>query len=123
MNSIIFEITPIGKPRMVRSDSWKKRPVVLNYWEYKDNLKEQAEKFSYTISEKLENITFVLPMPDSWSKKKKEQMDGQPHKNKPDLDNIIKGFKDCLCDNDSFVHTYNNIRKVWGYSGKITINH
>ena len=121
MKEFVFNITPIGKPRMVKSDSWRKRPTVLNYWQYKDDLKEQAEKYCYSVPEILENITFVLPMPDSWSKKKKEQMEGQPHKNKPDLDNIIKGFKDCLCENDSFVHTYNNIRKIWGISGKIII--
>lgn len=122
MNRIEFDITPIGKPRMVKSDSWRKRPVVENYWQYKDKLKERAEKFSYSVPEILENITFIIPMPESWSNKKKESFNGKPHQSKPDLDNIIKGFKDCLCDNDSFVHTYNNIRKVWGYSGKIIIN-
>jgi len=31
-----------------------------------------------------------LPMPKSWSKKKKSAMAGRPHRQKPDRDNIDK---------------------------------
>lgn len=27
----IYDITPIGKPRMTRADKWKKRPAVMRY--------------------------------------------------------------------------------------------
>jgi Holliday junction resolvase RusA-like endonuclease len=60
-------------------------------------------------------------MPPSWSKKKRVAMAGQPHKNKPDLDNLIKAFKDALCDDDSFVHTYEKMTKVWGEQGCILV--
>jgi Holliday junction resolvase RusA-like endonuclease len=61
-------------------------------------------------------------MPKSWSNKKKKEMDGQPHRVKPDLDNIVKAFKDSLCEDDSFIHTYQNVRKIWGEKGCILIH-
>lgn len=27
----IYDITPIGKPRMTRADKWKQRPPVMRY--------------------------------------------------------------------------------------------
>ena len=27
----IYDITPIGKPRMTRADKWKQRPAVMRY--------------------------------------------------------------------------------------------
>ena len=116
---MIIPITPIGKPRMTKADAWKQRPCVLKYWEYKNKLRELLP--DYEVPEILSGIVFVLPMPTSWSKKKKDQHNNAPHKAKPDLDNIVKGFKDCLCKNDSYVHRYDNISKVWGHEGQIII--
>ena len=41
-SSMSINIQPVAKPRMTRSDRWKKRPVVLKYWQFKDALKEKA---------------------------------------------------------------------------------
>ena len=41
-SNISINIQPVAKPRMTRSDRWKKRPVVLKYWQFKDALKEKA---------------------------------------------------------------------------------
>jgi Holliday junction resolvase RusA-like endonuclease len=60
-------------------------------------------------------------MPKSWSKKKRNELNGKPHTQRPDLDNLIKAFKDALCEDDSHVHTYYNMRKIWGEDGKIII--
>lgn len=121
---IEFNINPRGKPRprVVRrgnksiaySPSW--------YGEWCKTLQIEALTNDYEVPAILENITFVIQMPKSWSKKKKRELDGEPHTQKPDLDNILKGFKDSLCENDSYVHSYKNICKVWGYEGKIIIN-
>lgn len=105
---------------MTRADAWKKRKCVVDYWCYKENL--SAYLCYYEVPAKLQNLTFILPMPKSWSKKKKAEMNNTPHQSKPDLDNLIKAFKDCLCDNDSYVHTYNNIKKIWGYEGAIELD-
>lgn len=117
MSDVIFNITPIPKPRMTRADSWKKRPVVLSYWAYKDEINLWANKTKICISTEL-NVTFILPMPKSWSCKKKMNMNGKPHTQKPDWDNLAKGLQDCLLKNDSGVHRA-IINKVWGYEGKI----
>jgi len=79
-----IDITPLGKVRMVKSDSWKKRPSVLRYWAYKDELKLKLPH--YEVGPRLA-IRFNLSMPPSWSQKKKDLMCGTPHQQKPDIDN------------------------------------
>lgn len=115
-----FELDPVPKPRMTRRDKWDKRPCVVRYWSYCNNLQAEAQKQNYTPSKTL-SLIFVIPMPNSWSKRKREAHDGKPHTQTPDLDNLIKAFKDALLKNDSHIHTYNSMRKVWGISGKIVI--
>ena len=104
---------------MTQSDKWKKRPSVLRYFLYADELRVWAEKTGYALTERLE-VTFVLPMAASWSEKKKLEHDGMPHKSKPDIDNLCKAFMDALAKNDSFVHDI-HAKKIWGYEGKILI--
>ena len=65
------------------------------------------------------DVDFYIPMPESWSKKKKESMCGKPHQNKPDLDNILKFIMDTLLpEGDQNVHTI-VAKKLWDYEGKI----
>jgi Holliday junction resolvase RusA-like endonuclease len=54
-----------------------------------------------TLPESGAHITFVMPMPPSWSKKKREQHDGKPHQSKPDCDNMLKALMDALFDDDA----------------------
>lgn len=60
-------------------------------------------------------------MPKSWPKKKKEQFNNQPHKSRPDLDNLVKAFKDALLEEDSHIWAYGRIEKVWGHEGRIEV--
>ena len=90
---ITLNIVPVAKPRMTQSDKWKKRPATEKYWKYKDDLKLLCFLCRWQPKDDLD-VKFVLPMPNSWSERKKKKMDGQPHKQRPDLDNLIKGFKD-----------------------------
>lgn len=117
-----WDIIPVPKPRMTQRDKWLKPPrtPVQNYWNYKDVLKGFSLRDKYVVSNPL-SLIFVLPMPISWSNKKCERMVTQPHTQKPDLDNLIKAFKDALCIDDSHIYAYDHIRKVWGYEGKILI--
>ena len=116
-----LDVCPIGKPRMTQRDKWMKRPPVVRYHIFCQSLKFRAEEHDYKVSDTL-SLTFVMPMPASWSKKKRLAMAGQPHQTKPDLDNLIKAFKDALCEDDSFVHTYEKITKVWGEEGCILVH-
>jgi|LakMenEpi03Aug12_release.lakeMendotaPanAssembly.Ray.scaffolds.fasta_scaffold327006_3 Holliday junction resolvase RusA-like endonuclease len=117
-----WDVTPFPKPRMTRRDVWLKPPrkPVLEYRKYSDAIKILSLRDKYFVGNPL-SLIFVMPMPKSWSGKKCERMCGQPHMVKPDLDNLIKAFKDALCENDSFVHTYGCMKKVWGYEGAIII--
>jgi Holliday junction resolvase RusA-like endonuclease len=67
-----------------------------------------------------DSILFMIPMPESWSLKKKHAMVKQPHKSKPDLDNLIKAVGDALYDDDSGLWNY-RAAKRWGYEGQIII--
>ncbi len=105
-------IVPMGKPRMVRSDRWKKRPVVQRYWSFKDELVDLCRKAGYVQGRTL-FATILIQMPKSWKKGKKAIMDGQFHDCKYDVDNIIKAVLDCLLpDGDEKVHTV-CVSKEW----------
>lgn len=115
-------IAPVPKPRMTQRDRWtdtekrKGRPAVLRYFDFKDDLRKE-------ITGDLDprfDIVFVIPMPPSWSKKKKADMVGRPHQVKPDVDNYLKSFMDAICKDDSYVYDAHP-RKFWGYEGRIDL--
>ena len=118
-SNISINIQPVAKPRMTRSDRWKKRPVVLKYWQFKDALKEKAEQKNWNLSKDI-TIYFSIAMPKSWSKKKKKQMNKQPHKQKPDIDNLIKSVLDSLAEDDSYVYSVKAV-KSWSEKGNVWI--
>lgn len=92
----------MGKPRMTQRDKWKKRPNVLRYREYCDRIravaKLQPDWDCYAIE-----VTAFVPMPASWSKKKRASMLGKMMRQKPDWDNIGKACGDALFDEDSIL--------------------
>ena len=104
---------------MVRSDTWAGRRVVAFYWQYKDMLNLIARRKKYSIGDMLD-IVFYLPMPDSWSKKKKREMNGKPHQQKPDVDNLLKGFTDSLMAEDKNLYKV-KISKYWAVMGRIEV--
>lgn len=67
------------------------------------------------------HITFILPMPTSWSKKKRAVMNGQAHQQKPDVDNMIKALMDALYVDDAHIWDL-RVTKLWGESGQILIS-
>ncbi len=52
--------------------------------------------------------------------KKKNEMNGMPHKQTPDTDNLTKAIKDSLLDQDSKVW-YEKCEKRWAFRGSIII--
>ena len=116
MNEIRYGITPVPKPRMTRRDRWSKRPVVLRYFAFKDEVRLNKVK----IQAENTHVIFHVPMPESWSKKKKNEMSGKSHKQRPDIDNYLKALLDAVFDDDSHI---SDIRatKVWAENGFITI--
>jgi Holliday junction resolvase RusA-like endonuclease len=96
---------------MTRSDRWKKRKCVIKYWHFKDKLKRLFRENNIVIKDEL-FIEFRLPMPKSWSKKKKKEYNGQFHDKRPDIDNLLKSVLDSLFEEDSHVHSV-KARKLW----------
>jgi Holliday junction resolvase RusA-like endonuclease len=118
-----FLLTPIGKPRMTQRDKWLNPPrkAVTKYRLAKQGIQFYACEQKFILPEII-NVTFVLPVTLSWSKKKKQAMLGQPHRQKPDLDNILKFLLDSLLPEggDEVVHTI-VAKKIWGEEGRIII--
>ena len=110
-----FYIDPLPKPRMTRADRWKKRPCVIRYWEYKTELQAKLDICGIKIDDVIK-VEFGVPMPKSWSKKKKKDMDQKPHQQRPDVDNLMKGLMDALFQEDSHIHTI-HAKKVWSNNG------
>ena len=114
--TITYKITPNTKPRMTRADKWKKRPSVVKYRSYKD----QVRAIPVELPECGYHVVFVIPMPKSWSKKKRNKMNGQPHQQTPDKDNLEKGLLDALFSEDSHIWD-GRVSKYWGDEGAIII--
>jgi len=111
-----YDIVPMGKPRMTKRDSWKKRPVILAYWAFRDHVK----LLGISVPDYGSHIKFILPMPGSWSKKKKLEMNGTPHQQTPDVDNLLKALLDATHAEDKVIWN-TQITKIWGFTGKIII--
>lgn len=114
---MIYPITPVPAPRQSRRDAWAPRPEVLRYRAFRDEVLFRKVE----VPEDGAAITFVMPMPKSWGKHKKAAMVGQLHKQKPDLDNLLKALVDAVYCDDCMVSSYAGVRKIWGYEGSIII--
>ncbi|OCG45693.1 crossover junction endodeoxyribonuclease RuvA [Gilliamella sp. Choc4-2] len=113
---MIYNITPVPKPRMTQRDRWAKRKPVLQYFAFKDACKASG----VTLPESHYHIIFVIPMPKSWSNKKRAEMDGKPHQQRPDKDNLEKGLLDAIFGEDCRVWD-GRVTKIWGNVGQIII--
>ena len=107
----IFDVIPMGAVRMTQSDKWRNNPEheniikrqrkeVTRYYKLKDDIRSQAIQMNYEQLDTLE-IIFLVPMPTSWSEKKKFAMNKLPVKTRPNIDNYIKAFMDALLKEDS----------------------
>ncbi len=113
---IHIPIAPCPAPRQVRSDAWRPRPMVVRYRAFRDKIRTLVRG---SLEPQFE-VEFHVPMPPTWSKKKKATMAGQPHQNRPDLDNYLKAFIDALCEEDKFVYAV-RASKFWAEEGEIIL--
>ncbi len=109
-----IDIEPMGAPR----------PRVTRHGAFNDEKYtnwKRAVRLLYrgTLPDRVA-VTFFVPMPKSWTKKKKAAMLHQPHQQKPDIDNLAKGFLDALRADDERVH-FLQASKVWANEGSIKI--
>jgi Holliday junction resolvase RusA-like endonuclease len=114
----IYPITPSPYVRQTRADKWKKRPSVLKYRAFRDevalHIKELPADFFHVV--------FLIPVPMSWSEKKKAKMIGRPHLGTPDKDNLEKGLFDAVYRFGDDGHIWNSSStKLWAGIGAIII--
>jgi Holliday junction resolvase RusA-like endonuclease len=112
-----YLIEPIGKPRMTQADKWKSRPCVVRYRKFKDAIR----LWRVVLPDNGADIKFVISMPKSWSKKRKKIMDGKPHQQVPDIDNLLKALLDSIHKDDRHIWHLAGMQKVWGLEGYIEI--
>lgn len=93
-------------------DGYKRKMRILRYFQYKNDLRIEARRQRFELPTNDVWIKFYLPMPRSWSKKKKLRHDFEPHQTRPDASNLHKAFEDALKIQDMTVWDY-RVSKFW----------
>ena len=101
---------------MTQRDKWAKRPAVMRYRQFCDAVRAADIEVRPGM-----RYVFGLPMPKSWSKKKRLAMCGQPHESRPDLDNMLKALWDAAAKEDCHIHSIAHASKVWADAGYIQL--
>ena len=91
-----FEINPVpaSRPRVSRWSTYYPK----KYTKFKQDMEALTSELDTTLSEKLVRveIDFMIKIPVSWSKKKKQELNNTYCSNNSDIDNYIKAILDSL---------------------------
>ncbi len=134
LRTFFIEIAPNTKPRMTRSDKWKNNPnhtdprqrqrkPVTQYFRFKDELRKKCKEIGLErIPASIYTLKFYIKMPDSWSKKKRELLNGKFHQQTPDIDNLTKALFDSLEVQDNYIAEISNgYGKYWAEKAGILL--
>ena len=109
----VYVIDPMAKARPRVTSRGTFMPTKYTNW------KATCAWLGVVIEDEV-GVEFVIAMPRSWSKKKRAEMDGVPHRSTPDLDNLLGGLMDAARKDDSGVHRV-MASKRWGECGLIEV--
>lgn len=123
---IRIPLHPMAKPRItaqtIHGDKAKR------YYAWRDQFRamlfysqEAADEYFEITKVGAFTAKFVIPMPKSWSKKKRAESLGRRHMQRPDADNLMKALKDALVVKDDCVYWDSRQIKIWGESPGILI--
>lgn len=87
----------------LRPEGLKRLLRIERYNNYKVNLLAEAKRKRFTIPASGLSVTFFLPVPPSWSQKKKNAHHGHLCQGKFDIDNALKAFFDSLVSQDKYI--------------------
>lgn len=113
----VYPVIPVSAPRQVRKDIYDPSPHVKRYRAYQDEMRTRGAM----IPQPFHHAIFVLPMPPSWSAKKRASMEGHPHQQKPDRDNLEKALLDSVFGEDEHVWD-GRTTKLWGTMGMVIVS-
>lgn len=114
---IILNLSPKSHVRTTKGDSiffriprdklkpsgLKRLQRIEKYNDYKVSLMAEAKKKRFKVPAAGLCVTFFMPMPKTWSKKKKKAHHGLFCQSRPDIDNLAKAFMDSLISEDKYV--------------------
>lgn len=112
----VLSIRAQGKPTMVSSDRYRKRPAVLRYRVYADHLRLLGAVLPESYL-----VVAYFAMPASWSGAERRRRLHTPHQVKPDGTNILKGVEDVLCPRGDQQLFDGRFRKVWALADRMVI--
>lgn len=126
MRKVILNITPQTHVRATQGDSiffripreklrapgLKRLMRLEKYNQYKIDLLAEAKAKRFVLPPVGASITFFIPVPPSWSKKKKKMHHGRFHQSKPDIDNLQKALLDSLMKEDKEI-AHLEVSKRW----------
>lgn len=124
---ILLNITPETHVRATRGDSilfripreklrkpgLKRLLRLEKYNDYKLNLSAECKRKQFKFPPQGASICFFVPVPKSWSGKKKKLYHGKFHQSRPDLDNYLKAMTDALLVEDKYIAHYGELSKRW----------
>ena len=112
-------LAPFGKARPRVTQNGQHTYMPAEYEANKQALQWMFPRFDVPELVRL-TVVAVRPMPKSWSKAKKAEMNGRYATPKPDADNINGAIMDALFPDDSIVVEQAS-RKIWGEEAALHI--
>lgn len=119
-----FPSAPVPKPRLTRRDKWltPPRPPVARYYTFANAVRALMEARHFNLPDEGAHFAFYIPMPKSWSKSARMAYRGTAHRQKPDIDNLLKAIFDAMSGNDCTIWHIASVKKVWADEGSFTIS-
>ena len=96
-------------------------PRWQRFYAYRDEIRILARRWR---PGEVCGVEFRIAMPEAWGGAERREMTGQAHRQKPDLDNLLKAFFDCFNHledwDDARIWKYDPApRKTWWHEGMI----
>ena len=117
VQTFVIHQQAMGKPR---SNRYTRNAAIEKYHIWAEKLRYEMKEQGIRLCDLGEVIQIdwyaKIQMPKSWTKKKKLELDGEIHRQKPDRDNIDKAILDSMyykADSDDCVVGCGYLEKKW----------
>lgn len=123
--NVYGDVVPKARPRFTRSGHAYTPKRTSDYESEVAAMAKRAMGGSPALETPVDAFIYVtMAIPPSWSKKRQEAALGQPHTQRPDLDNQVKAITDAIngiiYKDDSQICSL-HCKKVWGTTGMVQV--